>query len=66
MEILEPNHDLGLIAEVASRREPSEREKQEAHLMKIDTWLEILFPQMEADYKEMHRMPDINRTKSSY
>lgn len=25
--------------------------------MEIDTWMDILFIQMDADYKEMHRLP---------
>jgi len=31
--------------------------EQQENLMQIDRELEILFPQMEADYREMHRLP---------
>lgn len=31
--------------------------EQQEHLMQIDRELEVLFPKMQADYKEMHRLP---------
>lgn len=41
------------IEEVAGKKEKT----QEERLMEIDVWMEVLFVQMEADYKEMHRLP---------
>lgn len=41
------------IEEVAGKKEKTQKE----HLMEVDTWMDILFIQMEADYKEMHRLP---------
>lgn len=41
------------IEEVAGKKEKTQQER----LMEIDVWLDILFVQMETDYKEMHRLP---------
>ena len=30
--------------------------EQQEHLMQIDRELEVLFPKMQADYKEMHKL----------
>lgn len=49
MESLKPQHE-------AEKKSTLTIEQQE-NLMQIDRELEILFPQMEADYKEMHRLP---------
>lgn len=32
-------------------------QNQQERLMQIDVWLDVLFVQMEADYREMHRLP---------
>ena len=52
MEHLKPQHEYPLI-EVAGKKEPTNQEK----LLALDQWMEILFPQMEADYQTMHRLP---------
>lgn len=52
MEHLKPQHDYPL-EEVAGKKEKTTQER----LMEIDRWLEVLFVEMEADYKTMHRLP---------
>ncbi len=51
MESLKPQHT------VEPPKESTLTVQQQENLMQIDRELEILFPQMEADYKEMHRLP---------
>lgn len=51
MERLKPQHT------VEEPKASNLTQEQQENLMQIDRELEILFPQMEADYKEMHRMP---------
>ena len=51
MEQLKPQHI------VEETKVSNLTQEQQENLMQIDRELEILFPQMEADYKEMHRLP---------
>lgn len=48
---MKPQHDYP-IQEVAGIQF-----NQQEHLMEIDTWLDVLFVQMDQEYKEMHRLP---------
>jgi hypothetical protein len=57
--VKEQSEDLDLITEVAGR--PQEAipmtPEQAIRLTKVDLWLGDLFPRMEAEYREMHRLP---------
>lgn len=52
MENLKPQHEYPL-EEVAGKKEKTSKER----LMEIDVWMDVLFVQMEQDYKTMHRLP---------
>ena len=49
---LKPQHDFAI-----RPKETTMTLEQVGHLMEIDKQLDVLFPLMEADYKEMHRLP---------
>lgn len=51
---IKPQHDF---LDAQRPKETTLTPHQQEYLMNIDQYLEILFPKMEADYSEMHRLP---------